>query len=126
MTCFQRIGSQLVIRVCPQTNENPRVVKRKLYRKVVRRIVLERCPTVHVGGFQWTILESFPTIHLKDCPMYLFGGLSNKILSKIEQCVFKNKNLFFLTQCFLQLAYACVRELVRAREVEKGESHSHP
>ena len=44
---------------------------------------------------QWTILESFPTIHLKDCPMYLFGGLSNKILSKIEQCVFKNKNLLF-------------------------------
>ena len=76
-------------------NENMRVVKTKLYQKVVRRIVLERCPTVHVVG----------------CPMDCFGELSNNsprrivqriysegcpiILSKIEQCVFKNKNLLF-------------------------------
>ena len=39
--------------------------------------------------------ESCPTIHSEDCPTYLFEGLSNKILSKIEQCIFKNKNFCF-------------------------------
>ena len=45
---------------------------------------------------QWTVLESCPTIHSEDCPTYLFGELSNRILSKIEQCVFKNKKPFVL------------------------------
>ena len=61
MTCFQRVGLQMVIRVCPQTNENMRVVKRKFYRKIVQRMALESCPTVHVGG----------------CPMDCLGKLSN-------------------------------------------------
>ena len=61
MTCFRRVGLQMVIRVCPQTNENLRIVKRKFYLKIVRRIALESCPTVHVGGY----------------PMDYFGELSN-------------------------------------------------
>ena len=68
MTCFQRVGSQLVIGVCPQTNENLRVVKIKLYRKVLQRIVLERCPTIHDGG----------------CPMDCFGVLSNNSLEGLS------------------------------------------
>ena len=49
MTCFRRVGLQLVIGVCPQMNENLRVVKRKFYRKVFRRIVLGNRLTIHVG-----------------------------------------------------------------------------
>ena len=61
MTCFRRVGLQLDIGVCQQTNENLRVVKIEFYQKIVRRIALESCPTVHVGG----------------CPMDCFGELSN-------------------------------------------------
>ena len=68
MTCFRRVGSQLVIGVCPQMNENLRVVKRKLYRKVVRRIVL----------------ESYPTVHVRGCPMDYFGELSNNSLGGLS------------------------------------------
>ena len=53
-------------------NENKRVVKRKLYRKVVRRIVLERCPTFHIGG----------------CPMDCFRELSNNSPQRIVQCIY--------------------------------------
>ena len=94
MTCFRRVVSQLIIGVCPQTNENLRVVKRKLYRKVVRRIVLERCPTVYVGG----------------CPMDCFGELSNNSPWSIVQCIYsegcpiefyrKLKNVFLRTKTF--------------------------
>ena len=64
----------------------------------------------------------------EDCPTYLFGGLyNNKIISEIDQCVLKKKKPFVLkTVFFSHLACACVRELVRARDVGKGESHSHP
>ena len=38
----------------------------------------------------------------------------------------RTKTFFYGNSVFSHLAYACVRELVRAREVGKGESHSHP
>ena len=96
MTCFRRVGSQLVIGVWPQTNENMRVAKRKLYRKVIRRIILERCQTVHVGGYPMDCFgELSNNSPQRIVQSTLFGGLSNRILSEIEQCVFKNKNLLF-------------------------------
>ena len=73
MTCFRRVGLQLVIRVCPQMNENLRVVERKFYRKIVRRIALESCPTVHVGG----------------CTMDCFGELSNNLPRRVVHKVDK-------------------------------------
>ena len=33
----------------------------------------------------------------KACPTYLFGGLSNEIISESDQCVFENKKKIF---CF--------------------------
>ena len=112
MTCFRRVGSQLVIRVCPQTNENLRVVKRKLYRKIFRRIALESCPTVHVEGCPMTVSESCPTIYL--------GGLSNKISSEIYNVFSRTKTFCFENSVFSHLAYACARELVRTRGMGLG------
>ena len=43
-----------------------------LYQKIVLRIALESCPTVHIGGCTMTVSESCPTIHL--------GGLSTKLI----------------------------------------------
>ena len=95
---FLEVGLQLVIRVCPQTNENLRVVKRKFYRKIVRRIALESCPTVHVGG----------------CPMDYFGELSNNSPRRV---VHKVNKLICLETKFSYMAQACVRELVGTRDM---------
>ena len=64
-----------------------------------------------------TVLESYPTIRV--------GGLFSRILSKNWYYVFKNKNLC-LKILFSHLAFACVRESVRTRDVGMGVSHSHP
>ena len=77
--------------------------------KIFRRIALESCPTVHLGGGPITVSESYPAIHL--------GGLSNRILSENWDYVFKNKNLFVLKTVFLTLDLG-MREGV-------GEDSSH-
>ena len=41
-------------------------------------------------------------------------------------CFQKQKPFVLKTVFFPHLARACVRESVRARDVGKGESHSHP
>ena len=55
--------------------------------KIFRRIALESCPTVHLGGGHMTVSKSYLAIHL--------GGLSNRILSKNWYYIFRNKNLLF-------------------------------
>ena len=65
-----------------------------------------------------TISESYPAIHL--------GGLSNRILSEFGIMFSRTKTFYFKNSVFSHLAYACVRESVRARDVGMGESHSHP
>ena len=65
-----------------------------------------------------TVSESCQTIHL--------GGLSNRILSEIDNVFSRTKTFCFENSVFSHLAYACVKESVRARDVGKGESHSHP
>ena len=53
-------------------HENERKVKmvvKGISKKIFRRIALESCPTIHLGGGPITISENYPTIHL--------GGLSN-------------------------------------------------
>ena len=52
--------------------ENKRKMKtivKGISRKISRRIALESCPTVHLGGGPMTASENYPAIHL--------GGLSN-------------------------------------------------
>ena len=46
------------------------MVVKGIARKIFRRIVLESCPTVHLGGGPMTVLENYPAIHL--------GGFSNR------------------------------------------------
>ena len=70
MTCFRRVGSKLVIRVCLQMNENLRAVKRKFYQKIVEELFWKGVQQFTSEDVQWTILESYPIIHLK--------GLSTK------------------------------------------------
>ena len=52
--------------------ENKRKMKtivKGISRKIFRRITLESCPTVYLGGGPMTVSENYPAIHL--------GGLSN-------------------------------------------------
>ena len=75
--------------------------------------------------------------------MDCFGELSNNSPRRIVQRICsegypkefyrKSNNVFSRTKTFCfensvfsHLAYTCVRELERARDVGKGESHSHP
>ena len=64
-----------------------------------------------------TVSESYPTIHIR--------GLSNRILSAIGIMFSGTKTFCFENNVFSHLDQACVREPVRARELGKGESHSH-
>ena len=48
--------------------ENERKIKmvvKGISRKIFRRIALESCPTVHLGGGPMTVSENYPTIHLR-------------------------------------------------------------
>ena len=75
--------------------------------------------------------------------MDCFGELSNNSPRSIVQHICsegcpkefyrKSNNVFSRTKTFCfenivfsHLAYACMRELERARDMGKGESHSHP
>ena len=74
-----------------------------------------------------------------DCFGELFNNSPRRIVQRIcsEGCpkefYRKSNNVFSRTKTFCfensvfsHLAYACVRESERARDVGKGESHSHP
>ena len=75
--------------------ENERKMKmvvKEISRKIFRRIALESCPTVHLGGGPMTVWENYPAIHL--------GGLSNRfyrnsVVRFREQKPFVLKTMFF-------------------------------
>ena len=67
------------------SNEIHRRLSNELYRGVVQQFILEACPTD------------------------LFEGLSNGIISEIDQCVFENKKKYFVlkTVFFIHGKYMC-------------------
>ena len=74
--------------------ENERKMKmvgKGISRKIFRRIALESCPTVHLGGGPMTVSENYPAIHL--------GGLSNRFYRNSVVC-FREQKLFFLKTVF--------------------------
>ena len=67
MTCFQRVGLQLVIGVCPLTNENLGFSEENFIEKLSEELhwkVVQQFTSEYV---QWTVSESCPTIHLGGC-----------------------------------------------------------
>ena len=69
-----------------------KIVVKGISRKIFRRIALESCPTVHLGGGPMTVSETYPAIRL--------GGLSNRfyrnaVVSFREQKPFSLKTVFF-------------------------------
>ena len=64
------------------------------------------------------VSKSYPAIHL--------GGLSNRILSEISIMFSRTKAFCFENSVFSHLAYACVRESVRARDVGMSALHFYP
>ena len=74
--------------------ENERKMKmvvKGISRKILRRIALESCPTVHLGGGPMTFLENYPTIHL--------GGFSNRFYRK-SVVRFRERKPFVLKTMF--------------------------
>ena len=75
--------------------ENERKMKmvvKGISRKIFRRIFLESCPTVHLGGEPMTVSNDYPAIRL--------GGLSNifyrnSVVCFREQKPFVLKTVFF-------------------------------
>ena len=65
-----------------------------------------------------TVSENHPTIHL--------GGLCNRFYRNSVVCFQEQKPFCFENSVFSLLAWACVREPVRARDMGVGGSHSHP
>ena len=72
----------------------------KLYRKVVRRIVLGNRPTIHVGEAHELFRRVIQQIHL--------GGLSNIFIS--EGCP-QIKQIFLFGNDFSYMAYCMLREV---------------
>ena len=70
-----------------------KVVVKEISRKIFRRIALESCPTVHLGGEPMTVLENYPAIHL--------GGLSNRFYRKSVVRFRDEKPFIFKTVFFL-------------------------
>ena len=69
-----------------------KMVVKGISRKIFRRIALESCPIVHLGGGPMIVSENYPTIHL--------GGLSNSfyrnsVVRFREQKPFVLKTVFF-------------------------------
>ena len=58
--------------------EKKNEVVKGISRKIFRRIALESCPTIHLGGGPMTVSENYPTIHL--------GGLSNRFFQNSVVC----------------------------------------
>ena len=59
-----------------------------------------------------TVSENYPAIHL--------GGLSNRFYRNSVLCFQEQKPFVLKTVFFSHLAWACVKESVRAQEVKKG------
>ena len=77
-----------------ENEKKMKMVVKGISRKIFRRIALESCPTVHLGGGPMTVLENYLTIHL--------GGLSNRfyrnsVVRFREQKTFCFENSVFLT-----------------------------
>ena len=78
-------------------NERKRkMVVKGISRKIFRRIVLESCPTVHLGGGPVTVSENYPAIHL--------GGLSNRFYRNSVVCFREQKPFVLKTAFFSYLA----------------------
>ena len=74
--------------------ENERKMKmvvKGISRKIFRRIALESCPIVHLGGGPMTISENYPAIRL--------GGLSNRFYRNSVVC-FREQKPFVLKIVF--------------------------
>ena len=68
-----------------------KMIVKGILRKIFRRIALESCPTVHLGGGPMTVSEDYPAIRLE--------GLSNRfyrnsVVSFQEQKPFVLKIVF--------------------------------
>ena len=63
-----------------------KMVVKEISRKIFRRIALESCPIVNLGGRPMTVSEDYLAIRL--------GGQST-IFTETRYDVFKNKNHFF-------------------------------
>ena len=64
--------------------------------KIFRRIALESCPTVHLGGGPMTVSEDYPAIHL--------GGLFNRFYQNSVVCFREQKSFVLKTMFFSHLA----------------------
>ena len=53
-------------------------------------------------------------------------GCPKEFYRKLNNVFSRTKTFCFENSVFSHLAYACVRGSERARDVRKGESHSHP
>ena len=63
------------------------MVVKGISRKIFRRIALESCPTVHLGGGPMTVSKNYPQQFASEgCPIDF---------TKTRYYVFKNKNLLF-------------------------------
>ena len=58
--------------------------------------------------------------------MFLFEGLSKRFIENRIMCFQEQKTFCLENNVFSHLASTCVRESERARDMGKGESHSHP
>ena len=73
-----------------------KIIKIQFYRKVVRRIVLENRPTIHVGEARELFWRVTQQIHL--------GGLSNVFISKVCPQL---KQIFLLKAIFIHGISMC-------------------
>ena len=71
--------------------EKMKMVVKGISRKIFRRIALESCPIVHLGGGPMTVLEDYLAIHL--------GGLSNRFYRNSVVC-FRKQKYFVLKMMF--------------------------
>ena len=68
-----------------------KMVVKGISRKIFRRITLESCPIVHLGGRPMTVSENYPVIYL--------GGLSNRFYRNSVVC-FREQKPFVLKTVF--------------------------
>ena len=68
-----------------------KTVVKGISRKIFRRIALESCPIVHLGGGPMTVSKNYPAIHL--------GGLSNRFYRNSVVC-FREQKPFVLKTVF--------------------------
>ena len=73
-----------------------KIVVKEISRKIFRRIALESCPTVHLGGELMTVSENYPAIRL--------GGLSNRFYRDLVVCFKEQKPFVLKTVFFSHLA----------------------